>query len=152
MKTLDNMEKSGEKIEKSDAGHCPLPTFPHSLLISSRLPRLRQYFSVSVCICLSLLLCIPSTLLCYISLLSGLWNIAHGGNPRVDCKWGRRGQKWPIWIRFFCKMSVSTVHMDSGKAFYIYISLTPPTTRAPLAVLITDLTKRSEMTKQRQNK
>ena len=21
----------------------------------------------------------------------------------VDCKWGRRGQKWPIWIRFFAK-------------------------------------------------
>ena len=47
-----------------------------------------------------------STLLCYISLSSELWNIAHGGNPiygGVDCKWGCGGQNWPIWTSFFAK-------------------------------------------------
>ena len=56
-----------------------------------------------------------STLLSYISLSSGLWNIAHGGNPiygGVDCKWSRRGQFGP----FFCVQNICVYNIDFLKS------------------------------------
>ena len=48
----------------------------------------------------------PSTLLYYISLLPGCWNIVQNGDPLyagVNHKWDSGGHIWPNWMPFFAK-------------------------------------------------
>ena len=58
----------------------------------------------------------PSTLLYYISLLLGWWNIVQNGDPlygEVNRNWVSGGHIWPNWVPFFAKKHLA--HMSGWR-------------------------------------